>query len=228
VGKNCPMVLLYGNVSGAQGHVRGQNASGSSISTLMVCTQFAKKPCLCPLCLFFHKTPRTPNFSQAHQKSRRTLSEEQSCWEGQLPSGRSVVAKSHRRPHREEPPLTETLAMEPPLPLFCPSGGSLIALLMTMDSRRVVPPVEAEARAQGSVIPLKLVSRHLHLSLGVVSAERAPPGEAPPEDKVVAEFPPGQAPPDSLEEATYCVDPPDGFHTPRKSQINPTSVSNMS
>jgi hypothetical protein len=147
VGKNCPMVLLY--VWQCIWCTRTRpwtkciwvvHLNSNGLHTICKETLFVPT-------LFFHKTPRTPNFSQAHQKSRRTLSEEQSCWEGPLPSGRSVVAKSHHRPHREEPSPTETLAMEPPLPLFCPSGGGLIALLMTMDSRRVVPPVEAEARA---------------------------------------------------------------------------------
>jgi hypothetical protein len=128
-GKTVPWYCyMYGNVSGAQGHVRGQNASGSSISTLMVCTQFAKKPCLCPLCFFTKPpapltSPRRTRRAEEHSVKSRAVGKVHYRREGPLPSGRSVVAKSHRRPHREEPSPTETLAMEPPLPLFCPSGS---------------------------------------------------------------------------------------------------------
>jgi hypothetical protein len=50
-----------------------------------------------------------------------------------------------------------------------------------------------------------------------------PPGEAPPEDEVTIEFPPGEAPLKDEVVAEF----PLGFHTPKKSKINPTSVSNV-
>jgi hypothetical protein len=82
---------------------------------------------------------------------------------------------------------------------FCPSGGGLMALLTAMDARHVGGP-RVQART----------------AVEATAAAHVPRVEAPSDNLV----PPLQ--PTSQDDG-----PGDGFHTPKKSPINPTCVSNV-